>query len=391
MLFKIAIKNLLGAKLRTWLNVFVTSISFFMIIFMSSMYDGMREHAKQVSIDTEIAGGAYWHPNYDPSDPMTYEDAHSVPPDDVKELIGEGHAISILVSQVTIYPGGRMIPSVMKGILPNQQIINLPTEVLSDQDKSFIPVLIGRGMADYAKLKVGDSFMIRWLDVNKTYDADEGVIVHIMETENFKVDIGNIWVPIDRVQSMLAMEGEATYGTYSQDAPIVKNSEEWIPRDVEYLIRDIEAMIEADEPNARVMYSILLALAAMGIFNAQVLSIFRRKKEIGTLMALGMTRSRVVGLFTLEGGLNALLASMMTIILFGPVLWYFGIYGIPLPMDYSDMGLIIAKRLIPVYTMGLIIFSASVISIIVIIVSYIPSRKISKMKPTDALRGRITI
>ena len=113
MLFKIAIKNLLGAKLRTWLNVFVTSISFFMIIFMSSMYDGMREHAKQVSIDTEIAGGAYWHPNYDPSDPMTYEDAHSVPPDDVKELIGVGHAISILVSQVTIYPGGRMIPSVM--------------------------------------------------------------------------------------------------------------------------------------------------------------------------------------------------------------------------------------------------------------------------------------
>jgi len=391
MLFKIAIKNLLGAKLRTWLNVFVTSISFFMIIFMSSMYDGMREHAKQVSIDTEIAGGAYWHPNYDPSDPMTYEDAHSVPPDDVKELIDEGHAISILVSQVTIYPGGRMVPSVMKGILPNQQIINLPTEVLSDQDKSFIPVLIGRGMADYAKLKVGDSFMIRWLDVNKTYDADEGVIVHIMETENFKVDIGNIWVPIDRVQYMLAMEGEATYVTYSQDAPIVKNSEEWIPRDVKYLIRDIEAMIEADEPNARVMYSILLALAAMGIFNAQVLSIFRRKKEIGTLMALGMTRSRVVGLFTLEGGLNALLASMMTIILFGPVLWYFGIYGIPLPMDYSDMGLIIAKRLIPVYTMGLIIFSASVISIIVIIVSYIPSRKISKMNPTDALRGKITI
>jgi ABC-type antimicrobial peptide transport system permease subunit len=60
-------------------------------------------------------------------------------------------------------------------------------------------------------------------------------------------------------------------------------------------------------------------------------------------------------------------------------------------MDYSDMGLIIAKRLIPVYTMGLIIFSASVISIIVIIVSYIPSRKISKMNPTDALRGKITI
>jgi len=171
----------------------------------------------------------------------------------------------------------------------------------------------------------------------------------------------------------------------------VDNYGDWIPRDVKYLIRDIEALIEADEPNAAVMYIILLALAAMGIFNAQVLSIFRRKKEIGTLMALGMTRSRVVGLFTMEGGLNAFLASIMALILFGPFLWYFSIYGIPLPLDdYSDMGLIIAKRLIPVYTMGLLIATTAIVSIIVLIVSYIPSRRIAKMKPTDALRGKIT-
>ena len=64
MLFKIALKNLLGARLRTFLNVFVTCISFFMIIFITGLYDGMRQHAKQVTIDTEIAGGAYWHPLY---------------------------------------------------------------------------------------------------------------------------------------------------------------------------------------------------------------------------------------------------------------------------------------------------------------------------------------
>ena len=78
MLFKIALKNLLGARLRTFLNVFVTSVSFFMIIFITGLYDGMRQHAKQVTIDTEIAGGAYWHPLYDPTDPMSFEDSHSL-------------------------------------------------------------------------------------------------------------------------------------------------------------------------------------------------------------------------------------------------------------------------------------------------------------------------
>lgn len=393
MLFKIAIKNLLGAKLRTWLNVFVTSLSFFMIILFSAMYDGMREHAKQVTINTEIAGGSYWHPKYDPLDPMTFEDAHSVPPSAIKGLVNQGKAFPVLVSQASIYPNGRIMPVIMKGIIPEQNIVNMPTKMLAGHDKIAIPVLIGRSMAKDAKLEVGDTFTIRWLDANRTYDADEGTVVHIMDTENFKLDMGHIWVPLHKAQEMLDMKKEATYVTYTKGLPIVENKGDWIPRDVTYLIRDMEALIEADEPNAAIFYIILLCFAGMGIFNAQVLSIFRRGKEIGTLMALGMTRARVVGLFTLEGGLNALLAAIMTVILFGPLLWYFGANGIWLGMDYSDgsMGLIVEKYLIPVYSVGLVVTTTIVVSIIVLIVSYLPSRRIARMKPTDALRGKVAV
>ena len=393
MLFKIAIKNLLGAKLRTWLNVFVTALSFFMIILFSAMYDGMREHAKQVTIDTEIAGGAYWHPEYDPLDPMTFEDAHSALPGDVQLLVDQKKAFPVLVSQASIYPGGRIMPAIMKGIPPGQNIVNMPTEMLAGHEEINIPVLIGRSMAKDAKLEVGDAFTIRWLDADRTYDADEGTVVHIMDTENFKLDMGHIWIPLEKAQTMLAMEEEATYVTYAEGLSIVKNKHDWIPRDVKYLIRDMEALIKADEPNAAIMYIILLCFAAMGIFNAQVLSIFRRGREIGTLMALGMTRTKVVGLFTLEGGLNAFLAAIMTVILFGPLLWYFGNNGIWLGVDYSDgaMGIIVEKYLIPVYSVGLVVTTTIIVSIIVLIVSYLPSRRIARMKPTDALRGKVTV
>ena len=393
MLFKIAIKNLLGAKLRTWLNVFVTALSFFMIILFSAMYDGMREHAKQVTIDTEIAGGAYWHPEYDPMDPMTFEDAHSIIPRDIKLLVDQKKAVPVLVSQASIYPNGRIMPVIMKGISPEQNIVNMPTDALSGHEEIAIPVLIGKGMASDTKLKVGDGFTIRWLDADRTYDADEGTVVHIMDTENFKLDMGHIWIPLKKAQTMLAMEEEATYVTYAEGLSIIENRDDWIPRDVKYLIRDMEALIKADEPNAAIMYIILLCFAAMGIFNAQVLSIFRRGREIGTLMALGMTRTRVVGLFTLEGGLNAFLAAIMTVILFGPLLWYFGNNGIWLGVDYSDgaMGIIVEKYLIPVYSVGLVVTTTIVVSIIVLIVSYMPSRRIARMKPTDALRGKVTV
>ena len=388
MLFKIAIKNLLGARLRTILNVFVTSFSFFIILLMSGMYDGMLQYAKNVTIDTEIAGGAYWNPNYDPLDPMSFEDAHSIIPNEIKSLVDQQKAFPVLVSQVSIYPGGRIMPAILKGIPPNQNIVKMPTQSLNGFNDGTIPVLIGKGMAQNTKLNVGDSFTIRWLDINSTYDADEGTVAYIMDTENFKLDMGHIWIPLDIAQSMLAMEDQATYVTYEKGLSVVNNKGDWTIRDVDYLVQDMEAIIEADKPGAQIMFMILLALAAMGIFNAQVLSIFKRGREIGTLMALGMTRLRVVALFTLEGGLNAILSAVATLIIFGPILWYFGTSGIPLPIDYTEMGLIMAKRLIPVYSIGLILSTMILVSIIVLIVSYMPSRKISNMNPTDALRGK---
>jgi len=387
-LFKIAFKNLLGARLRTFLNVFVTSISFFMIIFMTGMYDGMRQHAKQVTIDTEIAGGAYWHPMYDPMDPIIFEDSHSILPQEIDALVKRKKAVPILVSQAAIYPNGRIMPVIMKGIDPNQNILNMPTKILGESMDVNIPVLIGKEMANIIKLDVGDAFTIRWLDSGGTYDADEGTIVKIMDTENFKLDMGHIWIPIEKAQRMLVMENEVTYVAYEKGLEKIHSSGDWIHRDVDYLIQDIEAAIEADKPGNQIMFAILLSLAAMGIFNAQVLSIFKRGKEIGTLMALGMTRSKVVRLFTIEGGINAVLASALTAFPFGIIFWWTAKHGIPMPMDYTEMGFMIAKQLIPIYSLGLIITTTIVVFTIVIIVSYLPSRRIAKMKPTDALRGK---
>ena len=388
MLFNVAIKNLLGAGIRTWLNVFVTSVSIFMIIFSSGMYSGMREHAMNVSIDTEIAGGAYWHPKYDPYDPTTFEDSHSKTPIEFKDLISSNNAIEILVNQASIYPEGRIMPVILKGIPSDQNILNIPTSSLDNYVGSNIPIMIGKGMSEYAKLNIGDTFTVRWMGSDNSYDAAEGEIIHIMDSGNFKIDMGHIWIPLSIAREILLMDGESTYIVYKDGIKEINSVSGWIKRDVKYLVRDMEAIIKQDRPNAIMIYIILLSLAAMGIFNAQTLSIFRRKKEIGTLMALGMPKNRVVLLFTLEGALNAILAIIMTIILFGPLLYYFSIYGIPLPIDYSDMGLIIAKTLIPVYSPLLLIITGLSVFIILLFVSYLPSRQIAKMHPVDAIRGK---
>jgi ABC-type lipoprotein release transport system permease subunit len=388
LLFKLALKNLLGAGTRTWLNVAVTSFSFVLIIFMSGFYQGFLEYAQQVTLETQVAGGAYWHPAYDPDDPFTLDEAHGTPPGPVSDQLAAGDAMPILLTQGSIYPEGRMMPVLIKGIPPNQNIVTLPTSVLGEYIGSAIPVLIGAGMANSAQLEEGDVFTVRWRDAHGTYDADEAEVISIMRVENPGVDMGQLWLPLEKLQDMLEMPGEATYVVAASGAELLTDIGEWHPKPVLFFMQEYLDVIEMKSSNAKVMYAVLLAMAAMGIFNSQVLSIFRRRKEIGTLMALGMVRSRVVALFTAEGAMNSILAFIMGAIWGGPLLFFVATKGIPLPYDPTEFGVIMAPRLIGVYGAGMILGTTLLVAVIVTLVSYIPARKIAKLKPTEALSGR---
>jgi ABC-type antimicrobial peptide transport system permease subunit len=126
----------------------------------------------------------------------------------------------------------------------------------------------------------------------------------------------------------------------------------------------------------------------LAIFDTQILSIFRRQREIGTQIALGMTRGQVVKLFTIEGAMHAVLAAGLGALYGIPIFINQAKNGIPMPEGTDDMGLAISDSIIPVYSIGLIIGTIFFVMIAATIVSYIPARKISRMKPTDAIRGK---
>jgi ABC-type antimicrobial peptide transport system permease subunit len=58
-------------------------------------------------------------------------------------------------------------------------------------------------------------------------------------------------------------------------------------------------------------------------------------------------------------------------------------------MDASEFGMAMAQTLYPVYSAGLVVSTVLIVVLVTTVVSYWPSRKIAKMNPTEALRGRI--
>jgi putative ABC transport system permease protein len=74
LLFKLALRNIIRAGLRTWLNVIVLSFSFVIIIWLQGLYKGMDEQISRNMIEEELGGGVYWQENYDPFDILSLDD-----------------------------------------------------------------------------------------------------------------------------------------------------------------------------------------------------------------------------------------------------------------------------------------------------------------------------
>lgn len=386
---KLALRNLLGAGLRTWLNVVVLSFSFVAIIWTQGLYKGMGEQAMHAQIEAEYGGGQYWHKNYDPYDPLSLQDAHGAVPESLLRMISSGEATPILVIQATAYPNGRIQPVLLKGIDPKQTVVSLPTDFL-EQEGEELPVLIGNRMAKSTGLRVGDYVTVRWRDALGTFDAKDVRIAQVMNTSVQSVDQGQIWVPLDRMRSLARMENEATLVVIAKDKEAPLDIQGWIFKDLDFLLEDVKALVQSKTAGASILYVVLILLAMLAIFNTQVLSIFRRRKEMGTLMALGFTRLKVVQLFTLEGAIHGVLAALVAAVYGIPLLVYFSRVGWAMPAAIDSYGYAIGEKLFPTYSAGLVIGTTALVLVITTIVSFLPSRKIAKLKPTEALKGKLS-
>ncbi len=376
----LALKNLFGARLRTLLNVLVLSFSFVIIIFLNSIMDGWDQQAQKDSIEWELGNGHLINENFDPLDPYTILDGHGKIP---KKSIG---LTPILDRQASIYPQGRMINIVLKGISSKQTILKLPTKILKESKEEF-PVIIGKRLAESAKLNKGDRVQVRWRDNNGTYDANTLSIVEVFDSNVPNIDNGKIWIDINKLWEMTNLNNEASYFIVDDQFQNPELSS-WNFKSQFALLKSLKNLINQKKTSQSIVYGLLLAIALLAIFDTQILSIFRRQKEIGTYIALGMTRLRVVRLFTIEGSVYSILALIVGSIYGVPFFIYMSKAGFPIPPADQKMGIALADVIYPVYGIKLVLITILTVIICATIVSYLPARKIAKLNPVLALKGK---
>ncbi len=355
-----------------------------MILCLQGFYTGMFNQIEHNLIEYEVAGGQYWYEDYDPHNPLSIDDSYAKI-DAFGSAINKKHAVPILFRSGAMYTDNGMRGILIKGIDRKQTLLNVPTSILHE-NTGIMSAYIGKITAKQADLHKGDVVMIRFRDRHGVNNAVEVSIDSIMNVPLQSIDVGQIWVDLEHLQELCEMNGQASMLVV--DDPLDKEIKNWEYQGMDVMFADLTAWKVQEMSGAYMMLGIFLGLAMLAIFDTQILSIFRRKKEIGTLVAVGMRQQQVVWLFILEGmllGISSILAGSAVGI---PLLLFFQKNGIVLGNTIEDLNMNITNIIYPECSWDLILKVSIAVLLIVVVVSFFAAKRIAKMNIVQILKGK---
>ena len=389
MIFKLALKNIIGYGWRSLINVFIIALVLIGLIWMEGMWFSWLQLAKTDATEWEFSSGLLRVKTYDPFDVFSWEHSYAPIPPQARELISSGEIVPVLFSPGVIYPEGRMMNAMVKGIPSAQTLLKIPTKSLAVTEGSPIPALVGKSMAKSARLEQGDVFTLRVKDSSGAFNAVDLQVSEIMDCPVPSLDTGTVWMDLKALQELKQLPGMTTSLALQDESLASIATDDFKVISAKEFFADIDKMVKTKASGQASLFVMMIFLAMLAIFDTQALAIFKRRKEIGMLSALGMTKKQIILLFTSEGALYMIFATLLTGILGFPLFWYFAKSGFALPQGYDSFGIAgFNEPLKFVYPLPLILGTLLLIFLLTVFVSWLPALKIAKMSPTQALRGK---
>lgn len=136
-----------------------------------------------------------------------------------------------------------------------------------------------------------------------------------------------------------------------------------------------------------VVTAVIMLIAAAGVANTTLMSGFERIAEIGALLALGLSRQRVMALFLIEACLIAVLGVGTGLALGSVPSWYLERHGLPFPkMDEGGAAVPIPPVLYFDLTANTLVLAALIGLAVTITAALYPAWKLSRTDPIYALK-----
>jgi putative ABC transport system permease protein len=195
-------------------------------------------------------------------------------------------------------------------------------------------LVVGAGLAGVLGVGVGERVFVEGRTRDGAVNALPFVVRGVVATDHAGLDNTSAWMRMEDAESLLRTDGAVTLvavdvpGDEAAHGSVVVPG--WTARTTREEVAETLALNEIRKKSLVLFVGAVMAIAATGIANTVVMSVFERVREIGTLLSLGMRRAEVRALFLLEGGLLGLVAGGAGAALGTALVVYFARDGIDL-------------------------------------------------------------
>ena len=268
--------------------------------------------------------------------------------------------------------------------------------MLPDQGRN--PILVSRRNADKLNLRLGSKVVLTFTSIDGDVAGAAFRVAGLFKTPASSFDDTNVFVRRDDLARFTGLDQAHEIAIRVKPgvelAPLQKSLAEQIGnRGVVRNWGEVQPILAAltgsmDISNA-IVAGIFIAALGFGIVNIMMMSVFERTREFGVLMAIGMTRGRVLLLIVTEslllGGVGSLLGLFCGRLLlaitdqfglpFGAVAEGLGAYGVDTVLYPSVVTSFYFKMF------GMVLLTS-------LLAGLYPARQILKKRPSEALAER---
>ncbi|MCX8056299.1 MAG: FtsX-like permease family protein [Ignavibacteria bacterium] len=259
-------------------------------------------------------------------------------------------------------------------------------------------ILISEGLAKILNVQVGDSVVLYGQGI---YGITAATLCPVIGIVRFALpDLNNslTYIPLSFGQTLFSMENKIT--TISV---IINN-----PKKLDYVLSEVKKIvgddydvmsweemmpelvqgIQLDSVGGLIMLFILYLVIAFGIFGTVMMMTAERTKEFGILISIGIKKTKLILITTLEAIFISLIGALSGILISVPMIIYFHNNPIRFSGELAEISLKFGvEPIIPLSNdPGILVAQTSIVLIIAFLSSLYPLNHIRKLKPIEAMR-----
>ena len=400
MIIKVAWRNIWRNKVRSAVVITAIAIGLWAGVFASAFVVGMMEQKIDSVIRLEMSHFQVHHPNFrDEFQPkLTIANSQQV----LDELKAETSVTGIsgrVIAMPMLGSANKNGAIKVTGIDPEHEAMVTTLHEHVEEGAYFEgvkrnPILVSQKTAGQYNIGLRSKVVLTVQNAEGEITAGAFRVVGIYDTGNPMYDEVNAFVRNTDLQQLLGIEGElheiaVLLNEHQLADPMAgKYQKLWTHLEVQSwmdLALGMRLMVEAKDTYTIVIVGIILVALLFSIINTMLMAVLERVREIGMLMAVGMSKWRVFLMIMLETVFLALIGGPLGLLLSWACIAYFGNHGIDLGgAAYGEMGFssIIYPQLDGATYLNVTIM---VISMALLAAVY-PARKALKLIPVEAIR-----